>query len=190
MVDVQNDYCTGGGYFHTIGKDISMIKEMLPHLSNFLNDARQIGVQIFWIQQTTLPDLESESPAWLYCRTRDGKSPHYVVQGTWGHQLVEGFEPRPLDPVVQKFRFSAFTKTSLDLLLHANGVKTVLVAGVVTQGCVEATVRDASYHDYYTVVVKDCVASTSKELHEGSLRYMASRYDLLTSSEILSIWRR
>jgi nicotinamidase-related amidase len=90
---------------------------------------------------------------------------------------------------MQKFRFSAFTKTPLDLLLQASDIKTVIIAGVVTQGCVEATTRDASYHDYFTVVIEDCVASTSRDLHEASLKYMASRYDILTSVELLSLWK-
>lgn len=188
IVDVQNDYCAQGGYFHSFGKDISMAREMIPILIKFVKETRRLGIRIIWIQNTTFVEGCSDSAAWIYYKTRDGKSPDYCIKGTWGHEFVDGLEPQDGEMVVQKFRFSAFTKTSLDLLLRVNGIKTVIVSGVVTQGCVEATVRDASYYDYFAVVVKDCVASTSREFHESSLKSMAVRYDILSSDELLSRW--
>ena len=166
-----------------------MIRDMIPTLIKLVDETRSLGIRIIWIQQTTLPGGCSDYPAWLYCKTRDGKRPDYVTKGTWGHEFVDGLRPLNGETVMQKFRFSAFTKTPLDLLLQASDIKTVIIAGVVTQGCVEATTRDASYHDYFTVVIEDCVASTSRDLHEASLKYMASRYDILTSVELLSLWK-
>lgn len=189
IIDVQNDFCAEGGYFHSLGKDTSMIRDMIPTLIKLVDETRSLGIRIIWIQQTTLPGGCSDSPAWLYCKTRDGKRPDYVTKGTWGHEFVDGLQPLNGETVMQKFRFSAFTKTPLDLLLQASDIKTVIIAGVVTQGCVEATTRDASYHDYFTVVIEDCVASTSRDLHEASLKYMASRYDILTSVELLTLWK-
>ena len=91
--------------------------------------------------------------------------------------------------MVEKFRPDAFHGTNLDLLLGAGKIETVVVLGVVTEGCVESTVRAASYHDYYVVVVKDAVASTNAELHEGSLRLIQARYPTHDSGEILQVWR-
>jgi len=60
---------------------------------------------------------------------------------------------------------------------------------VITQGCVESTARDAMFHDYYTVVMEDCVATYSRDLHEASLKVMRSRFDVLPSGELIEIWR-
>lgn len=190
VVDVQNDFCHPEGHFARHGKDITMIREMLPVVIDFVADAQALGIFIVWIQQTTLPDGLSDSPAWLYFKTRDGKSPDYTLDGSWGQQFVKGLSPRLGEPVVQKHRSSAFVYTELDQILRVNGVETVVVCGVVTQGCVESTVRDASFCDYYTVLVGDCVASTSRQLHEASLLVMKSRYDVLTANEFIVLWQK
>lgn len=64
------------------------------------------------------------------------------------------------------------------------------MAGVATQGCVESTARDAAFHDFFVVILKDCVDTSSKVLHEASLRVMATRFDIVQSDEILAIWQR
>jgi nicotinamidase-related amidase len=91
--------------------------------------------------------------------------------------------------VVKKHRSSAFVHTNLDKILRVNGIETVIVCGVVTQGCVESTVRDASFYDYYVVLVEDCVATTSHQLHEASLLVMKSRYDVVAAEALISFWQ-
>lgn len=189
VVDLQNDFCHPDGHFARHGKDISQIIETLPTIIDLVTQAQQLGIFVVWIQQTTLPNGLSDSPAWLYFKTRDGKSPDYTLPGSWGQQFVEGLAPRPGEPIAQKHRSSAFVHTNLDKILRVNGIETVAVCGVVTQGCVESTVRDASFYDYYTVLVEDCVATTSRQLHEASLTVMKSRYDALTAKALLNLWK-
>jgi nicotinamidase-related amidase len=96
--------------------------------------------------------------------------------------------------VIEKRRLSAFIGTELDMALRARGVKTVIVAGVVTQGCVECTVRDATGWDYYVAVPEDCVASTDEGAHRAALASMATvlRYPdaVTTSARIMDIWKQ
>lgn len=188
VIDVQNDYCTEGGYFEKRRFDLSTIKEMLSRLKVFLTKAREKKVPIVFIQQTTHPEGKTESPAWLYFRVKDGKSPFYTVDGTWGHNFVEGFQPLNHEPVVKKYRPSAFINTNLELVLRSMEIKSVIVTGVTTQWCVASTARDALFHDYYTVVVSDCVDSYSTELHECSLKILSSRMDVVDSKEIVKAW--
>jgi nicotinamidase-related amidase len=65
-----------------------------------------------------------------------------------------------------------------------------VLTGVITQGCVESTARDAMFHDYYVVVTNDCVATYNKELHDASLKVMGSRFDMLSSEDVMNIWDR
>ena len=65
----------------------------------------------------------------------------------------------------------------------------MVVLGFITEGCVESTVRSASYLDYYVVVVQDGVASPNQELHEGSMRLFEARYPLAAAEEVLQVWR-
>jgi ureidoacrylate peracid hydrolase len=90
--------------------------------------------------------------------------------------------------VVKKWRSSAFVGTNLDMVLRCNGIKTLVVTGDVTQGCVESTARDASFHDYYVVVLEDCVATYEHDLHEASLKVLRTRVDVTPSGDVLKIW--
>lgn len=189
VIDVQNDFCHPDGHFARHGKDLSSILETLPRLRSFVKEGQELGLRAFFVQQSTLPDGKSDSPAWLRFKTRDGKSPEYTLKGSWGWELDEGLQVRPEDWTIEKYRPDAFTYTNLDQMLRVNRIETVVVAGFITEGCVESTVRAASYHDYYVVVVKDAVASPNALQHQGAMDLYEARYPLATSEEILSEWR-
>src|SRR5699024_7805665 len=92
------------------------------------------------------------------------------------------------EPRIRKFRPSSFLGTPLDMVLRARGIESVVVCGVVTQGCVQATVMDASFHNYYTVVPEDAVASFIHAMHENALTFMRSRYDGADMAALRSVW--
>ena len=89
---------------------------------------------------------------------------------------------------MKKYRSSAFWGTNLDLLLRSNGIRSLIVTGCTTEGCVESTARDALFNDYYVVVVEDCVASDDPAQHEASLLLMRHRFDIATAEEVLGVW--
>jgi len=190
VVDMQNDFCSVGGHFARHRRDISGIGAIVPVIQDLVAAARSAGVLVVYTRQTTLPDSASDSPAWLYFKTRDGKSPDYTTRGTWGAEFIDALAPGPDVPIVEKHRPSAFLHTDLELLLRSHGVETVVVAGCVTQGCVQATTTDASYHDFYAVVVGDAVASTDVVLHRNALAFLSSRYDVVDTADIMAIWSR
>lgn len=188
LIDMQNDFCTPNGHFDLHCKDLSSIAQMIPRLIELVSKARDAGVPIFHLQQTTLPNGAADSAAWLYLKTRDGKDPDYTLAGTWGHRFVEGLEPVDGEQVVEKHRSSGFVNTRLPTLLTSRGIKTIACAGVTTQGCVESTARDSVFFDFHAVVVEDCVASTSREIHEASLLVQRVRHEVLPSEDVLNVW--
>jgi ureidoacrylate peracid hydrolase len=191
VVDVQNDFCSPEGQFAKGGIDISMLREMVPNLIKFVDEARNVGVRVVFIQNTTLRNGRSDSPAWLHFKFKaSGVIPEYTVEGTWGQQLCDGLEARKDEPIIKKHRSSAFVNTDLDLVLRSGGIKSLIITGCVTHGCVLATARHGAFYDYYVVVVKNCVASNNKELHEAALKIMQSRLDVVDSEEILDEWQR
>jgi nicotinamidase-related amidase len=188
VVDMQNDFCTKGGHFDRNGKDVSAISSIVPRIGEFADDARRLGIPVQFAQQTTLAGLASDTPAWLQFKTRDGKSPDYTIDGTWGHQIVDAIPVMPDEVVTRKFRPSAFFRTDLDDQLRAREIETVVIAGCITQGCVQATATDASYHDYYVIVAEDRVQSTNPELHENALRFLRSRYEVVPAADVVAAW--
>lgn len=75
-------------------------------------------------------------------------------------------------------------------MLRNRGIRSAVVVGAVTEGCVETTVRDLEQYGYYPVVLRDCVSSRRQDLHEAALLVMSARYDVVSSEELLAIWRR
>jgi nicotinamidase-related amidase len=194
VVDMQRDFCQTGGAFDRLGVDISMYPPVIPRIAKLLAGARDAGVQIIYIQMTVLPGRKSESPAQIRFNLRmhlaeaGGEALGYTADGSPGQEILPELAPADGDLVVKKYRSSAFWGTNLDMLLRSNGIKSLLVTGCTTEGCVESTARDALFNDYYVVVVEDCVASDDPAQHEASLLLMRHRFDIATAEEVLGVW--
>jgi nicotinamidase-related amidase len=183
-IDLQNDFMDPAGKVAQAGGDVSEMVKLLPKAVDFLNRSRQLGVRLVHVRIVDLPNGESDSAPWL-----SGVS-EFAVEGTWGADYSPGCEPKPGEIVVTKHRSSAFVGTNLDLILKANGIKTVVIIGEQTPGCVEATYRDAAYYDFYNVLVEDCVAARDRELHDASIKIQKARHDVCTMEQVFSIWQR
>ncbi len=196
VIDMQRDFIEPDGLFGLMGIDLSMYAEARPRLTTLLNAARQAGTTVMHLQNTALPDRKSDSPAQIRFNLRMHKDARrnqpplrYTIPGTPGHDFAPGFTPREDELVVRKYRSSGFWGTNLAMLLRSNAIKTVLIAGCTTEGCVESTARDAMFNDFYVVIAQDCVASDDKAQHDASMLLMRHRFDLATGAEIQRIWQ-
>jgi nicotinamidase-related amidase len=192
MIDVQHDFCSPKGLFDRIGKNLDMMSPAVARLAKLVETARGAGVLPIFIQNQWLPHNRIVSGSFLrFMIFKQGMDPSEgcTVSGTWGAEILPESGIRPDDIVVQKWRPSAFRSTNLDMVLRCNNIRTVVLTGVITQGCVESTARDAMFHDYYTVIAKDCVATYNKDLHDASLKVMGSRFDMLSADELTGIWQ-
>jgi len=191
VVDMQNDYISQGGASDRARRtDSDVFGDVILRAKSTIEAAREAGALVVYIQNTWLPDHKSVSGSWLRFMEKSGfpEGGTVTLEGTWGHQIVEELAPGAKDIVVRKWRASAFVGTNLDLVLRSNHIESVVICGVVTHGCVESTARDAAFLDYYVVVLRDCVQSTKRDLHEASLRIMASRFDVVDADNVLDIW--
>lgn len=188
VIDMQNDFVHAEGASGKCGQDVSRVRVVIPAIRRLLGGARAHGVSVVHLQNTTLQDGKSDSPAWLWFKTQYGKDPAYCMPGSWGHRLVDELQALPGEAQVQKYRSSGFTHTNLDHVLRNLGVKTVICCGCTTDGCVESTVRDASFHDYYTLIASDAVASFTPANHDASLMVMRSRYPVHEVERYLEVW--
>lgn len=188
VVDVQNDAMRPEGKLARAHNDVSAMVAVLPRVASFLDAARDFGVKVIHVQTITLPDGQSDSPSWFRAKGTIVNEPGFFMAGTWGAEICEEVAPRAGEPVIVKHRSSAFVGTNLDLLLRSNGVRTVIVVGEQTPGCIEATYRHAAYFDYYNVLAEDCVAAFDQAQHEASLLVQRRRHDVTTSERILQAW--
>jgi len=195
LVDMQRDFAEPDGAFGQLGVDLSAYGQLRTNLSGLLESARSAQVMVVHIQMTTLPRRMSDSPAQIRFNMRmhesfrrSGPPLRYTVVGSVGHQFLEEFGPREGEFVVQKSRSSAFWGTNLDQLLESNGVTSVVVTGLTTEGCVESTARDAQFNDYFVVIAPECVASDDPAQHEASMLLMRNRFDIISQADIESVW--
>ena len=195
VVDMQRDFCVPGWAFDKLGVDITMYPPMIPRLARLIEGARAAAVPVIYIQMTVLPNRASESPAQIRFNLRlhlashgEGEPLRYTQDGSEGQAILDELAPEDGDLIVKKYRSSGFWGTNLDLLLRSNGIKSVVVTGCTTEGCVESTARDALFNDYYVVVAEDCVASDDREQHDASMLLMRNRFDIASTDEILAVW--
>lgn len=188
VVDVQNDAMRPEGKLAQAHNDVSAMIEVLPRCAAFVRSARELAVKVIHVQTLTLADARSDSPSWLRAKGTIVNETGFFLEGTWGSEICEEVAPASGEPVVVKHRSSAFVGTNMNLLLRARDVRTVIVIGEQTPGCIEATYRHAAYYDYYNVLAEDCVAAFDQAQHEASLLIQRRRHDVTTSDRILSIW--
>jgi nicotinamidase-related amidase len=196
LIDMQRDFVEPDGFFGSMGIDLTMYEATRPRLAALLGAARRHGVLVIHVQNTALPNRMSDSPAQIRFNLRmhegarrGGPPLRYTEPGTPGHDFVEELAPLPGEPVVRKYRSSAFWGTNMELLLRSNGIRTVVVGGCTTEGCVESTARDAMFSDHYVVIADDCVGSDDAEQHDASMILMRHRFDMAGSAEIAGLWR-
>lgn len=188
-VDMQNDAMHPDGNIARAGVDISAMVALLPRAAAFLDAVRELGIPVVHIETLTLRDGRSDSPSWIRTKGAITVEQEFFLEGTWGARFADEVAPLPGEIVVQKHRSSAFHATKLDQILRALGAETVVVIGEQTPGCIEATYRDAAYHDYYNVLIEDCVAAFDPEQHEASLLIQRRRHDVCTAEFALGLWR-
>ncbi len=78
-----------------------------------------------------------------------------LAKGGWDYQLVNELVPQPGDIVLPKPRYSGFFNTPLDSLLRSRGIRHLIFTGIATNVCVESTLRDGFFLEYFGVVLED-----------------------------------
>ena len=94
--------------------------------------------------------------------------PHSLA-GTEGAEVIDELDRKPVDLWLPKPRFSAFFDTGLEKLLRDKGVTLCAVAGISTHFCVLTTAMDAICHNFKAVLLEDCAAAYSENIHEQIL---------------------
>jgi ureidoacrylate peracid hydrolase len=95
-----------------------------------------------------------------------------IIAGTWDAAFLEEVAPLEQEIVVRKNRYDAFLYTDLEVILRALGAQSLLIAGLVTHGCVESTARAADMRDFDVTIAIDAVTSMP-EYHDASLQSMS-----------------
>jgi ureidoacrylate peracid hydrolase len=180
VVDVQNDFCHDNGVIGRLGFDMGGAQRAAKRIAALLPDARMAGVPVIFVTMSHHPS--TNSPAWVqrYPVARADA----CVEGTWGAELYE-VHPADGEHVVAKHRYSPFVGSNIEYLLRATERRSVLVAGVATNICVESTLRDAFMRDYNVVLVEDCAAAYTEKAHAATVDNVRSFLGRVVDSDTL-----
>jgi nicotinamidase/pyrazinamidase len=98
-----------------------------------------------------------------------GRMQPHSLAGSEGAEVVDELDKKKDDLWLPKPKFSAFFQTDLEKWLRAKDVTICAVGGISTHFCVLTTVMDAICHDFKAVLIEDCAAASSREVHEQTL---------------------
>jgi ureidoacrylate peracid hydrolase len=184
VVDMQNDFCAEGGWTQKErGHDVGWCRAVAANIRGLAAELRRARVPIVWIR--AIYDFKYLNAAQIAKRGREG----CCLEGSWGADFFE-IRPSPGDPVVDKHSFSAFRDTALDATLKERGVRTLVMAGVATNVCVDSTLREGFFLGYHIVVAEDCVGSANRAGHEGTLATVRMNFGaVLPAAEIAARMR-
>ncbi len=190
IIDMQKDFCLPGFGAAQAGRDISAAQTAIPGIARLLAAARGANVRVAHVGFSTLPGHLSDSGPWLAQRRRSTfSSDSLCIDGTEGAEFVDELAPRAGEWAVKKHRYSAFSGTDLDMLLRSRGIRTLVIAGVSTNACVESTLRAGFELDYYICVPPDAVGSWDRALHDATLANVNHRFGITPDVQtIASIW--
>ncbi len=198
VVDMQNAFASKGGMLDVAGVDISDAPKVVRAIRAVLEAARPAGIPIVYLQMGYKPDLSNSggpnSPNWhkqLAMRLMHDKPElkgKILTEGTWDFALVNELAPQSDDLVITKTRFSGFAGTTLDSLLRVRGIRYLFFSGIATNVCVESTLRDAYFLDYWPILLVDgSMPAGERSIHEATLFNVESFFGwTMTSEELLN----
>ena len=165
VVDMQNAYASQGGYLDLAGFDVSATRPVIDNINLAVAAARAAGMLIIWFQNGWDEQyVEAGGPgspnyhksnALKTMRQRPELQGKLLAKGGWDYQLVDELRPREGDIVLPKPRYSGFFNTPLDSILRSRGIRHLVFTGIATHVCVESTLRDGFFLEYFGVVLAD-----------------------------------
>lgn len=163
LIEFQNDFTSPGGSLHDAVKGVMAENNTLANAVELATQARELGAAIIHTPITFAegyPELPS-NPYGILKGVVDSSS---FRKGTWGAEIVDVMTPQSGDLIVEGKRgLCGFASTNLDFILRQRGIKTVALAGFLTNCCVESTMRTAYELGYDVITVIDCTATLSSE---------------------------
>lgn len=185
LADLQNDFIHPEGAYARGGassEDIAALPARLAPLAAAFREARApiLSTHFTLVRGVDGEPFVSEHllKARPFLRAGD------FEPGSWGHDLVE--ELKPATFAIEKVAFSAFYMSRMEWVLRRAGIDTLLVAGIVTNGGVASTVRDAHVRDFHVTVLADGCAAFTPELHEAAVEGLRPVAEISTVAEALA----
>jgi nicotinamidase-related amidase len=184
-IDLQNDFIHPEGAYGRAGQTSEAIAALPDRIAPLVAALRARGGHYISAQFTLVPDGKGEpliSPHLKKLRPFLGRGD--FAPGSQGNRLVDGLFPA--DFVIEKVAYSALYQTRLEYIMRAVGIDRLIVGGIVTNGGVASTLRDAHLRDIDTVMLTDGCAAFKPEVHNATLISLGTVTHQMTCAEALN----
>ncbi len=186
IVDMQNDFLHAEGAYGRAGQTSAQIAALTDRLSPVAQAMRSAGCWIVSTQFTLVPAKGGEpliSPHLKQLRPFLTKGD--FCPGHFGHQLVDALAPADL--TIEKVAYSAFYMTRLEWLLRKCDIEQLVICGIVTNGGVASTLRDAHVRDFKTLLLSDGTGAFDRQVHDDTLKTLATISSIATCEEVTAM---
>lgn len=171
LIEFQNDFTTEGGVLHGAVEAVMQSTDMLAHAKTALEATRAAGATVIH-SPISFQEGYGEITAHPYGILKGVVDSHAFVKGSWGAAIVEDVAPVEGDIVIEGKRgLDAFGSTNLDFILRSKGITTVVLAGFLTNCCVESTMRSAYEKGFEVITLTDSVGATSQAEHDNAITF-------------------
>ncbi|MDU8925938.1 isochorismatase family cysteine hydrolase [Alisedimentitalea sp. MJ-SS2] len=184
-IDLQNDFLHPEGAYGRAGQGADSIAALPKRIAPLARALQARGGRFFSAQFTLVPDKDGEpliAPHLKQLRPFLGKGD--FAPGSFGHTLVDTLQPA--DFVIEKVAYSAFYQTRLEYLMRAVGIEHLIVGGIVTNGGVASTLRDAHLRNIETVMLTDGCAAFKQDVHEATILSLGTVTHQMTCEDALA----
>jgi ureidoacrylate peracid hydrolase len=185
IVDLQNDFIHADGAYARGGQKNASIAALPARLAPLAERVRSLGGLVVATQFTLVPGRGGEpliSPHLRQLRPFLRKGD--FAPGSWGQATVDQLQP--VDVAIEKVAYSAFYMTRLEWVLRNLGIDRLIVGGIVTNGGVASTVRDAHVRDIEATVLEDGCAAFTPEVHATAIAALKPVAEIATVAEALA----
>jgi nicotinamidase-related amidase len=193
VVDVQRDFADPDALaaWGVDADGLAAVENAVARCGELVDAARAADVPVVWIELAYDPERPWRSSAWLQTGSPSSPTDAFpCVAGSPGAAWWR-LEPAEGESRVHKRFYSGFLGTDLAGVLSRAGAGWVVVAGLTTECCIQATAYDAAQHDLPVVVASDATAAYTDELHRAALANLAlNAADVRTSDDIVALWQR
>ena len=184
IIDMQNDFLHQEGAYARAGVTSELISALPKTLKSVTNAIRQFGGLVVSTHFTLVPGIGGEPIISDHLRElRPFLCTGDFSPGSFGHALID--ELAPADFSIEKVAYSAFYMSRLEWVLNQIGINRLIVGGIVTNGGVASTTRDAHVRGYDTWVLSDGCASFDADVHEVAIQSLKSVARIKTCAQVI-----